>query len=789
MLTDGFHDCGAGSFVPISKGAANRAITAMVVAGDSGASRQVSVGRDADSAARELAVVRYASGSSGQLNRERPAWGAASGQIAIGPIPQQLPGFLPRPVLFAQLNRACEGPSVVQVVTGTRGVGKSQLVAAYARAKLAADWRLVAWINAENSGTMLAGLAAVADAAKLSYAGIWRDAADAGRAVRQQLEVDGDNCLLVFDDVHDADMVLPFLPVGSPARVLITTTWQPVADLWTSVSVDVFSEQESLALLDGRTGLGETGAAMLAANLGYLPFALDQAAAVIVGQQLSYETYLGRLQRTSAEEYSSREKEQPGPHGVAGAVLLSLDAVNASDETGVCPRMMEIIALLSDAGVRRDFLHTAGREGVLASDGNRVSAAVVNLALERLADKSLLSFSLDGRMVTAYHLVSEVIRERIARRGTLTQVGLAAAVSVLGVHTGASAEPYERSAVMDIPRQVMALLKNLRGNVPNGDKELARILFRLRFLALYYLLELGGSLQQAIAIGESLTADLERELGPDHPDTLSSRNSLAAAYQAAARVGEAIPLFELTLAAREEVLGPEHPSTLTSRNNLATAYLAVGRVDEAISLFDQILAAQVEVLGPEHPHTLTSQHNLAAAYQAAGRVGQAIPLFELILAAREQVLGPDHPSILNLRGNLAAAYRDAGEAGKAIPLFEQILVAWERLLGPDHPDTMKARNQLANAYRETHQVGKVIPLVEQILAVRERLLGAENPQTLATRNNLAFAYRKAGRAAEAIPLFEQNLAACERLFGTDDSRTQATRNNLVLASREAGQAE
>jgi Tetratricopeptide repeat len=40
-------------------------------------------------------------------------------------------------------------------------------------------------------------------------------------------------------------------------------------------------------------------------------------------------------------------------------------------------------------------------------------------------------------------------------------------------------------------------------------------------------------------------------------------------------------LFERTLADREQLLGDTHPSTLTSRNNLAYAYQAAGRLAEA----------------------------------------------------------------------------------------------------------------------------------------------------------------------------------------------------------------
>jgi tetratricopeptide (TPR) repeat protein len=708
--------------------------------------------------------------------RPQQAEPGTAGSRLVGGVPRESPGFVPRASLLAELD----GPgSVVHAVTGMRGAGTTQLAAEYARARLADGWRLVAWVHAEDKATLLAGLAAVADAAGLSDGSTRQDP---GLMVRRRLETDGDRCLLVFDDVEDPDAVRPFIPVGGVARVLITSHRE--SDLGPNVPVNVFSEEEALLFLAGRTGLADdAAAAAVAAELGYLPLALAQAAAVIARQHLGYQTYLDRLRALPSGEYL----EQPYSRGVAGAMLLSLDTVRAGDQAGICTGVMEMMAVLSGAGVRRDLLHAAGQAGVLTSGRHRVAAALLDRALEQLADWSLLTFSLDGQTIIVHSLVSRVVRERLAR-GERLPVVFRRAASLLEARAQALAGSRDRLAIRDIPGQVMALANTARP-VAKADEELARVLLRLRFFALYHLIELGDSATQAVAVGEPLIADLERMLGPNHPDTLNSRNSLAAAYQAAGRPAEAIPLFEQTLVGRERLLGPNHPDTLNSQNNLAAAYQDAGRAAEARLLYELTLAARERLLGTDHPSTLNSRGNLAAAYRDAGRVAEAIPLLEQTVAGRERVLGADHPDTMNSRNNLAAAYREAGRVADAIPLVEQTLAARERLLGADHPSTLNSRNNLAAAYREVGRVAEAIPLVEQTLAACQRLLGADHPRTLGARNNLGNAYRDVGRVDEAIPLHEQTLAACERLLGHDHPRALASRNNLAVAYRDAGRID
>jgi tetratricopeptide (TPR) repeat protein len=693
--------------------------------------------------------------------------------IVVGEIPREPPAFVDRAAV-GTLAAAVESgrAAVVCAVTGLRGVGKTQVAAAYARSRIEHGWGLVGWVNAESPDVLLPGLARVAEA--LGVADPEGDSAESACRLRDHLESRPGLGLVVFDNVSDPDVLRPYLPAAGGTQLVVTSTDRAFTDWGVPVDVPEFMRAESVGYLAERTGLGdESFADAVAQRLGDLPLALAQAATTITRRHWTFERYLIELAEVPVDKLLGRAPGQAYPRSAAAALLLSVQAAEDADQSGPTSLLLRVLAVLSPDGVPRDLL-----KGL-----RRTCAGDLDAALELCVTASLLTWSLVGDGVIMHRLLGRVLRERDQEAGSWFETVEAALGVVEPLLFAEEQALSRRTEGNDLAMQIEALWDAYDAG-GTADSELAGRLIRARSWAVQHLTA-AADVGRAVAAGTLVLADAIRILGEAHPDTLTSRSNLAYAYLSAWQLQEAIPLYERTLADSIRVLGEDRPATLTSRSNLAYAYRYAGRLAEAISLYEQTLADRERVLGDVHPDTLTSRNSLANAYLYAGRLGDAIPLYEQTLADSERVLGQDHPDTVTLRDNLVAAY-EAERVSETIRLYEQNLADCVRVLGQDHPDTREARSNLAGSYRLAERPGKAILLYDQNLADCVRVLGQDHPDTLSARNNLASTYRFAGRLGEAIVLYEQNLAGCVRVLGQDHPDTLSARNNLAYAYRLTG---
>jgi len=723
----------------------------------------------------------------------------------VGVVPPLADGYQPRMVTAALRDGLAPGRTTVltQVLTGLGGIGKTQLAAAHVEE----CWEqreldLLIWVTASSRESIVAG-----------YAQACWDVADPpegetpqDRATRLLAWLAGTDkrWMVVLDDLNDPADLSGWWPAGPAGRVLVSTRRRDAVlggEGRQTVEVDLFTPQEALSYLASRLGSAQLGeAAELAEDLGRLPLAIAQAASYILDRGLDCAAYRRRFAARRLAEVLPADAPADRAYQaiVATTWNMSLDAADRCPPLGLARPTLTLLALLDPNGIPADLLTTAAARAYLAghpagsddvgedvriddaADALRVLRrfSLASLSPEAGVDEGELAPGSGGGTVRVHALVQRVVREALSPEELLL-AARAAADALLEVWPDADYLPGLALLSLSLRTNVRFLEVHCPGAL--GTPDAHALMFRTGRS-----LRSAGLVIDALAHHRRVAECCTALLGPEHPDTLTSRNNLASAYQAAGRRTDALPLFERTLTEYERLLGPEHPDTLTSRNNLASAYQAAGRRTDALPLFERTLTECERLLGPEHPDTLISRNNLASAYHDAGRPTDALALFERTLTEYERLLGPDHPDTLTSRNNLASAYQAAGRPTDALPLFERTLTEYERLLGPDHPDTLTSRKNLASAYHDAGRPTDALPLFERTLTEYERLLGPDHPDTLTSRNNLASAYHDAGRPTDALPLFERTLTEYERLLGPDHPDTLTSRNNLASAYHDAG---
>ncbi|MEU0382766.1 FxSxx-COOH system tetratricopeptide repeat protein, partial [Streptomyces cyaneofuscatus] len=697
---------------------------------------------------------------------------------------------------LADLHRLAAGrDGGLVVVCGTGGLGKTTL-AAQAAQQAETEGRAVFWVRWQDDPTRLAhDLTRIAQELGLSESRL-HDAQN-GRAALVDVvwehlaAVPG--WVIVLDNVDTPRNLGPGSELPASYRgwvrpqgaglLLVTTrdsardTWGPRARL---VPLDPLSVGASGAVLRDATPTAGTPeeAAALGGRLGGLPLALDTAGRYLANPTSRYRTFTAYQHALDTEfgDLLGAEHPQGADPEVARRVVrhtfdLSLTQLHTDGYTLARPTLF-LLALLAPAPVPRAFLTPA-----LLTDatGQSATAAELDAALAALHQYNLISTptappngTSDGQALTVGQVVLHPLVHEV--------IGLTAPPGTDRTTCHTALDTHLTHTVHDTTSAGRAGWPTAHLLAPH----LPALLHRTPptdFTASRNVLDsLADTLRDAGAAGDHLlrqcVLDAEtHHLGPDHPDTLTSRSNLAHALNALGRYQEAADLHHQTLTDLERVLGPDHPYTLTSRGNLARALHELGRHQEAVDLHQRTLTDCERVLGPDHPNTLTSRANLALALHELGRYQEAVDLHQRTLTDCERVLGPDHLYTLTSGSNLARALNELGRHQEAVDLHQRTLTDYERVLGPDHPNTLTSGSNLASALHALGRYQEAVDLHQRTLTDLERVLGPDHPYTLTSRGNLARALNELGRYQEAVDLHQRTLTDLERVLGPDHPYT------------------
>jgi non-specific serine/threonine protein kinase/serine/threonine-protein kinase len=246
-----------------------------------------------------------------------------------------------------------------------------------------------------------------------------------------------------------------------------------------------------------------------------------------------------------------------------------------------------------------------------------------------------------------------------------------------------------------------------------------------------------------------------RVLAPQHPDTLTSMNSLGQNLMRQGRYAEAEKLLRETLDIQRRVLGPEHPDTLRSMTNVANVLDEQSRYAEAEKLQRETLDIRRRVLGPEHPDSLASMNDLAIVLDDEARYSDAEKLHRETLDIERRILGPEHPDTLKMMNNLANVLGDEGRYAEAEKLQRETLDIRRRILGPEHRDTLVSMDNLATVLLGEGRYAEAEELHRETLDIQRRVLGPEHPDTATSTYNVACVLARKGNRDEALSLLRE----------------------------------
>jgi serine/threonine protein kinase len=241
-------------------------------------------------------------------------------------------------------------------------------------------------------------------------------------------------------------------------------------------------------------------------------------------------------------------------------------------------------------------------------------------------------------------------------------------------------------------------------------------------------------------------------------------------------------LTEEALNIQTKLLGPDNPETLTSKSLLGVILLEQGHYADAEKLQQECLTTRTRVLGPEHIDTVRSMRRLAGVFGWEGRSEESQNLLRRALAIQRRTLGREHPETLMTANALAATIVDAKDKAKytgAETIQRDALESERQVFGLEHPDTLNAMLTLAEVLRLQERYTEAETVSRETLRIKSRVLGAEHGDTLVQASELASILAAAGRYQESEQLYRETRDLQQRVYGQHSRDVAGTTYNLA----------
>ncbi len=645
------------------------------------------------------------------------------------------PAFVGRGEALHQLAKALkEGTAAVinqnAVITGSGGIGKTQLAAE-------AAWRYgpffaggVFWISFADPGAIIAEVAecglklrlhpefsrlAIADQVAL-VRGYWESAAP---------------CLLIFDNCEDPALFKEWRPMVGRARVLVTSrhaTWDGAPKV-TALSLSILSRADSLALLGTHRPdlVGQAILEEIAEELGDFPLALHLAGrylkryrAAPQGDPARYLEDLRAwlLKHKSLNAGTTETKHEASVAGTFAASVARLEPTDIVDTTALSALTHAAFLAPGEPVPLWLLAKTMGQ----AEDEDFLARLVD--AVARLRDLGLVEVDPEGVPIL-HRLIAAYARQRAEDRDAVWDAVADAVYEIAKEHTA--------KGFPEIMSSWLVHLHWVARYVESDKNERAGGVFNC--LGFYF--EMVGEFEKSTNYYEYALSAWQSSVGLQDSRVAIAFNNLGSSLRERGRYSDAQLACEQALEIGEVTLGSNHSNFAIFVNNLGLTLQCIGDLQGARRAFERALSIGSANTGDRIPEISIWISNLGMVLRDLGELSRARCKLEEALAVGEATFGLQHPQMATFINNFGILLRDFRDFAGAQHAFERAISIGIATLGEQHPKTAIFIYNLGLALHDLRDIEGARVAWKRVLDIRELILGPDHPDTKHVYKSLA----------------------------------------------------